>query len=188
MMMITITMAITMMMITTTDEYDGDYDGDDDDDFTNLSVTMRNVKFIVGEISQRRPDPRDYCFCPEFYTDRPGYKMSLMVQASGCECRQYLSVFLAIVRDAYDCELRWPFRGEITIRLCSQVSSLQHYEKILRYTSETSDDHADIPPGRYLSLHYGFSKFISYQQIEEDNRYFDNDRLTFEITRIAYKE
>ena len=114
--------------------------------------------------------------------------MSLMVQASGCECRQYYSVFLAIVRGAYDCELRWPFRGEITIRLCSQVSSLQHYEKILRYTSETSNDHADIPSGRPQSLHYGFSKFISYQQIEEDNRYFDNDRLTFEITRIAYKE
>ena len=171
------------------DESDDDSDIEsDDDDFSNLSVTMRNVKFTVGAISERKRRPTDYCICPGFYTNCAGYKMRLVVQASGGDAGQNLSVFLVFVKGGYDCELRWPFRGEITIRLCSQMRGLEHYEKILRYTSETSDHQADIPPGSRQSEKYGFPKFISYQQIEEDNRYFDNDRLTFEITRIAYKE
>ena len=161
-----------------------------DDDNDEIIIKHSDTKFYVGEFNKRKSRYDDCCLCPMIYTDRPGgYKMRLVVRAGGVGFAKgtHVSVFIRFLRGSYDSQLHWPFRGEITIRLCDQVDGEDNYERIVRYTNKTPSQYAEIAPGCDCSDDMGIAKFISYETLERDDWLLDHDRLEFEISQIAYK-
>ena len=160
-----------------------------DDDNDEIIISRCDTRFYVGDYSNRSFYDNDCCLCPEMYIGRPGYKIRLVVLAGGVGFAKgtHVSVFIRFLRGSYDSQLRWPFRGEITIRLCDQVHGEDNYERIVRYTNKTASQYAEIAPGWDCSDDMGIAKFISHETLERDDWLLDNDRLEFEISRMAYK-
>jgi len=64
-----------------------------------------------------------------FYSHERGYKMRLHVMASGlgANFRDWcVSVFLYIIKCAYDDELPWPIKKAFNIKLLNQISDTEH--------------------------------------------------------------
>ena len=62
-------------------------------------------------------------YSPSFYTHPHGYKMCLRVNANGYGAGEnsHVSVFVYMMKGEYDDDLKWPFRGDITIQLLNQM-------------------------------------------------------------------
>ena len=44
------------------------------------------------------------------------------------------------MRGEFDSDLKWPFRGDITIQLLNQLEDKEHHTWTIPYTDKTPDD------------------------------------------------
>ena len=79
-------------------------------------------------------------FSPPFYSHIGGYKMCLGVVANGDGNGKatHVSVYFYLLRGEHDDQLKWPFRGDITIQLLNQSRGEGHGVTV-RF-SDTADD------------------------------------------------
>ena len=76
-------------------------------------------------------------YSPSFYTH--GYKMCLNVDANGYGSgkNSHVSVFVCMMKGDYDDQLKWPFRGDITIQILNQAGNDEgHCTKIVHVTED----------------------------------------------------
>ena len=68
-------------------------------------------------------------FTDPVYFDFGGYKMCLSVYANGYGAARgsHVSVFINMMRGDNDDNLKWPFKGTITVSLLNQLEDRQHY-------------------------------------------------------------
>ena len=80
--------------------------------------------------------------------------MCLHVDPSGLHdgMGTYVSVFTCIMRGPFDDCLKWPFRGDITIRMMNQVGGSDNHEGIIPYTDQTPHTLAKKVTNAYCSL------------------------------------
>ena len=100
----------------------------------------------------------------------------------------HVSMFVCLMKGANDESLKWPFKGDITIRLLNWKDDKQHVEKIIQF-NESKDIkcrsrviEGEIPLA--LGCH-----LISHDNLhfdKENNRaYLRNDTLCIEIHKIT---
>ena len=68
-----------------------------------------------------------------FYTSEGGYRMCLVISASGKGGDNNLGVFMSLMEGENDDQLQWPFEGVVTISMLNWVSNSRHVLKCLDY-------------------------------------------------------
>ena len=73
----------------------------------------------------------DKWFPPPFYTHPNSYKVCLLVYVNGDGLGKgtHLSVHVCLMWGEFNNQLRWPFRGSVTIQLVNQEEDRDHLVK-----------------------------------------------------------
>ena len=89
--------------------------------------------FTMTNFEEYKRD-NDSWFSPHFYTHPRGYKMCLGVFANGLDKGKgtHVSVFVHMMRGEFDDDLRWPFRGKVTINMVNQEEDKNHVTWIVK--------------------------------------------------------
>ena len=120
-----------------------------------------------------------------FYTHEGGYKMILRVYA-GYRGEDCLATYVRIVLGPNDDKLVWPFAGSIKIEILNQSHDYGHYSGTLHW--KDTPDHfpsAKQPTKGSRNCGWGFSKFISYADLERESSsrvYIKNNCVYFRIS------
>ena len=103
------------------------------------------VRFIMDSFEQHKKTPDDNWFSPHFWTHPQGYKVCLCIIANGEGPAQghYTSVLIHMMRGEFDDQLKWPFRGIITVMLVDQEGGEDHWTQEVHITKRTPDEVAD---------------------------------------------
>ena len=106
-------------------------------------------------------------YSPSFYTHPHGYKMCLNVDANGygIGANSHVSVFVYMMKGEYDDDLKWPFRGDITIQLLNQMRDDDHHHtRILSITDKLNLGGRVLTTERSVK-ELGFYTFIQYKDL-----------------------
>ena len=126
------------------------------------------VVYTVSDYSIRLSQS-DLWFKPHpFYTYPQGYKMqlSVCVHGDGAGKGTHMSVFLSLMKGEFDNQLKWPFRGSITVQLLNQEADAEHYTDCITYRDGTPDQMAGrVMDERRLAKPWGKVKFIAHQSV-----------------------
>ena len=83
--------------------------------------------FTMTNFEEYKRD-NDIWFSPHFYSHPSGYKMCLGVVANGLDRGKgtHVSVFVHMMRGEFDDDLKWPFRGKVTMCMLNQEEDKNH--------------------------------------------------------------
>ena len=125
-------------------------------------------------------------FSSPFYTHPRGYKMCLNVDANGFgEGRgTHVSVFIYMMQGEFDNELKWPFRGTITVQVLNgRVAEVNPYYTIVQF-DQRSKAAGRVYEASRASSGQGMLKFIAHAELQ--HRFLVNDKLCFRITKVDF--
>ena len=120
-----------------------------------------------------------------FYSDIRGYKFCLVIAANGLGLAKntHVSVVVYLMRGSFDSQLRWPFRGRITIQLLDQTGS-NHITHLLDFSHEVCNQACKrVPFWRGVSsigLRKGF--FVAHSDLTPN--YLVDDCLYFQVSKV----
>lgn len=115
---------------------------------------------------------------PEIYTSLYGYKLSVRINLNGVDAGlgKYISLFVHMMRGAYDDILKWPFTGKINLSILDQSSG--NRKENITQTFETRSNlvafQKPTTPRNFKG--YGFVEFATIDEIREP-KYVKNDRM-----------
>ena len=120
-----------------------------------------------------------------FYSNFRGYKLRLSIATNGINAAKntHVSVAVHLMRGLYDGQLRWPFRGRITIQLLDQTGT-SHITHIVDFsTFGSSQASKRVPFWRDVSS-AGLCKsfFVSHSDLTP--RYLVDDCLYFQLSKV----
>ena len=124
-----------------------------------------------------------------FYAGMGGYKMCLCVYADGVGDGEHthVTVSTCLMRGEFDSQLKWPFRGTVTIRLVNQLEDKEHHEKISSYRSASERGAAQVTD-KERSSGWGKTQFIRHTELSIDQaknwHYLKDDCLVFRVVSI----
>ena len=135
-------------------------------DLQQICIPICPPVFTMDKFKQRKRDNEVWYSTP-FYTHHKGYKMCVGIQANSYSERKgtYTSVSIHLMKGEFDDELKWPFRGQITIRLLSQVD--MDYKEFTYSFTETQSDYNAISC-RPLTQEIGqvLCDFVSHTELQ----------------------
>ena len=105
------------------------------------------------------------CFC----TDPNGYKMCLCVDAhdgSGPGRGTHLSVTVCLMRGDFDDQLKWPFRGKVTIKLMNQEEDKDHVVETIALTSSTPREYCQRVMYEGPGSVWGMGQFLPHTKLQ----------------------
>ena len=116
-----------------------------------------------------------------FFTVPNGYKMNLDVYANGYGDSRgtHVSVYTVLLDVPYKDQLKWPFRGTVTIELLNQLADDKHQKHVAKYIDNKS--------ARPCGGSWGCSCFIRHSELHHNpttnTQYLaDDDILHFRLT------
>ena len=129
-----------------------------------------------------------------FYTHPQGYKMCLIVDANGYGVGKgtHVSVFAYLMQGEFDDQLKWPFRGHVTVAMLNQLEDNNHTTDTIPFTDTT--DNKVI--GRVVERErapkaWGIYTFIAHTELHynltENCQYLKYDCLRFRIVKVELK-
>ena len=151
---------------------------------TRITSTVKPVgaELIMANFDEYKRD-NDSWHSPHFHTHPNGYKMCLHVFANGVGSRQgtHLTVYVCLMRGEFDEQLKWPFRGNISIRLVNQEEDKDNIVKTITFNESTPQIRcqrvkADEPP-----LGCGCN-FLSLTELQP--KYLKNDCIKLCIKKV----
>ena len=116
--------------------------------------------------------------------------MCLRVDANGFGNGKttHVSVFVNLLEGEYDDQLKWPFRGDITIQLLNQSSDKGHREMTVPFHDTLDDEYAGRAVGQKRAKGWGYYAFKAHTDLNTENKaYLKNDCLKFRISKIVVK-
>ena len=125
------------------------------------------VVYTVSDFAIRLSQS-DLWFKPHpFYSYPQGYRMQLSVSVHGDGAGKgtHMSVFLSLMKGEFDNQLKWPFRGSITIQLLNQEADTEHYTECISYRGASDQVAGRVMDERRLVKPWGKVKFIAHQSI-----------------------
>ena len=143
------------------------------------------VRFTMEGFEQHRQTPDDNWFSPHFWTHPQGYKVCLCIVANGEGPAEghYTSVLIHMMKGEFDDQLKWPFRGIITVMLVDQEGGEDHWSQEVHITKRTPDEVADrVIQGERTKKGWGLFQYIPQSKLQP--KYLKNDRLCFQIGQI----
>ena len=137
------------------------------------------VTFTMTNFDVRKKDDIRW-YSPSFYTHHHGYKMCLAVDSNGNPNTKrhgtHVSVSIRLKRGEFDDDLKWPFRGDIEVRLIDQDEK-KHHSITIPFNDDTPDNSAGrVTEGNMAS---GWGIFGDLQP-----NYRKNNCLMFQITSV----
>ena len=147
------------------------------------SSNILPVQITMTDFEGRKNDSEDWWSEP-FYTHPGGYNMQIRVNANGRYSSKdtYVSVYVWLLQGQYDNNLKWPFYGEITIKLLNQVEDRKHFEKTLEFNDKTHDSITS----RNHWKGWGLPQFISHNFLSNNKQYAKDGSLHFYIQYTPY--
>ena len=77
----------------------------------------------------------------------------------------HVSIFICMMRGAYDVSLKWPFRGTVIVQILNQAGDDNYYQRSIHFTDRTPDSNAGRVTNRERSAGQGFHQFISHSSL-----------------------
>ena len=151
----------------------------------HLTDTFKPIgaEFTMTNFEEYRRD-NDMWYSPHFYTHPNGYKMCLRVHANGDNIWKgtHITVCVSIMRGEFDDQLKWPFRGDITIQLLNQEGE-GHHTRTLCYNDKVEDKYAcRVMKGKRASYVWGHGVFLPHTDLRP--KYLKNDCIKLRIKRV----
>ena len=154
------------------------------------TVAVVPLDIIMTDFERRKKDSEEW-FSEPFYTHPGGYKMCLRVDASGVGygTGTHVSVFVVLMQSKYDYQLKWPFRGDITIQLLNLKSDKKHWEKTIPFDDNVGQRADARVVGQEMGTSgWGESPFIAHTKLNtEDKEYLKENCLKFRVPKIVVK-
>ena len=129
-----------------------------------------------------------------FYTHPRGYKMCVKIWPNGVldGKNSHVSVSCHIVRGENDAALKWPFRGNVHLRLANQRGDDHHCDHFIRYTHRTPHHLSGRVTGAGPDTSQGNSlvHFVAHADLNNGaagKHYLLNDTLQFFVTKVEVK-
>lgn len=137
-----------------------------------ISAPLAPVEFTMLEFDAYRREGTSW-FSPPFYTHVEGYKMYLEIDANGYNegAGTYVSVYVSLMRGEFDDQLRWPFRGNVTIHFLNQMPGAgdgeePDYTDVLPFDDDTPWQYTGrVVEDEYPDDVYGFDMFCSHADL-----------------------
>ena len=159
-----------------------------------LSITAPQIvpaELIMTHFEKHKKNREKYWFSAPFYSHPAGYKLCLSVTANGHGSGKdtHVTVSVHLMRGEFDDDLKWPFRGDITIQLLNQLQDEGHHEKTINFNN-TLPNRAT---GRVITgdqaAGWGIEQFILHGELKFNctHRYLKYDSLRFRVTNIELK-
>lgn len=156
---------------------------------SRTGMAIGPVRFTMDDFEQHKQrSPDDSWFSPHFWTHPQGYKVCLCIIANGegPAHGHYTSVLIHMMRGEFDDQLKWPFRGIITVQLLDQEGGEDHWSQEVHITKRTPDEVADrVMNGERTEKGWGLFQYIPHARLLP--KYLKNDRLCFQIGQIILK-
>ena len=149
-------------------------------------------EFTMTDFEQHKGADDEWC-SPVFYTHTHGYRMRISVYANGHGSGKgtHVALFTCIMEGPFDSDLKWPFRGNVTIQLVNQAGGNDH-ERTISYTDETPDECASMMTDLEKSIEWGFHQFLSHNSLgynaSRNTHYLQGDSLQFRISKVELKK
>ena len=126
--------------------------------------TYPPVAIIMPETQSKQPGEKWYS--EPFYSHPGGYKMCLSVYAKGIGPGKgtHVSVFANLMKGDFDDKLKWPFFGEVFVKL---VVGEMTFRKPLRFMSKSPQwATGQVLRGRAHSVGQGDAEFVKLNDVE----------------------
>ena len=151
---------------------------------TRVGQPIGPVELIMTNFQQRKLK-NDVWFSLPFHTHLRGYKLCLSVNASGWGDRDgtHLSVSVHMMRGEFDDQLKWPFRGDVTVQLLNQEEDGCHVVKVIPFKDHHFNEGNRVTVGERSVSGWGYNDFLPLAELEP--RYLKNDCIKFCIGNIA---
>ena len=140
------------------------------------------IYLIMKRFSSRKHNNRQWV-SPPFYTHLNGYRICLIVDLNGAR-GAHVSVFTELMRGPFDNELRWPFRGAITVELFNQEGEIENHSCIIDYVEAPIEYSRRVTDTRENNKSWGIERFISNNHLSP--KFLKNDTLHFRISHVDY--
>ena len=131
-------------------------------------------------------------FLPPFFTHPYGYKMCIHVYPKGVDDGEgtHVSVFTCLMQGPFDDQLKWPFRGEVTIQIVNQAGDHSHAEDTIPYNDKTKDSSADRVTGNEVrSSGWGYDIFIAHTDLAYNaamkTQYLKDNTITVRVVQVT---
>ena len=137
---------------------------------------------------------------PPFYSHPGGYKLKPQVWPNGFSTLKgtHVSVFIAVIRGEYDDQLKWPFTGEVTVRLLNLnkedglAQDSGHWDRTISFDNQTPLCCCCKPEGCSGLTSWGYLDFIAHSDLSysgsKNTVYLTNhDLVRFVITKVELK-
>ena len=130
------------------------------------------------------------CIRDSFYTGPDGYKLQLIVEASGDGSGKgtHVSVGVYLMKGENDDILTWPFKCDITIRLLNWREDKGHVEYTVHHYNAPLEYRTRVTQGVTANNGWGYHQFISHSDlhynITNNTEYINNDVLCFVVSKV----
>ena len=95
----------------------------------------------------------------------------------------HVSIYTCIMRSPFDADLKWPFRGDLTVQIVNQAKDGIYQEKIIDYTDEVPDECAGRVNDGERADSWGYSQFVVMNP-----EYLHGDTLLIRISEVVLKK
>ena len=159
-------------------------------------VCVPPIRFTMKEFERHKRERQNGTaewLSPSFYTHPQGYRMCLGVFADGIrsDTGTHVTAQVYIMQGEFNDHLKWPFRGVITIQILNQLEDKEHYEQIIEFSGDESDNVAGRKTEALPSVGRAQLKFISHAELHhncaKNCQYLHNDCLCFRVTKVELK-
>ena len=142
------------------------------------------TEVTMTDFEQHKKDD-DHWFSLPFYSHPKGYKMCLRVDANGHGQGKntHTSIYIHLMKGEFDDQLKWPFRGDVTVKLMNQKQDRGHHAGTVSFTDDTPGSR--VMEGERAKDGWGSSNFISYADLQA--KYLMNDCLRAHIKKVVLK-
>ena len=162
-----------------------------------ITTLMKNMQIIqisliptcpaeltMTDFEQHKKDD-DQWFSIPFYSHPKGYKMCVRVDANGHGQGKHThtSIYIHLMKGEFDDQLKWPFRGEVTVKLVNQKQDRGHHDGTVSCTDDTPGSR--VTEGERSKDGWGASNFITYADLQA--KYLMNDCLRMRIKKVVLK-
>ena len=158
----------------------------------NDSIIYRPpVDFVMDDFIEHK-NKADKWISPSFYTHNGGYLMCLAVDANGAGrgSNTHVSVTAHLMAGENDNNLKWPFRGAVTVSILNQRGNHHHVTKPIPFSDGTPDVYcARVVSGRRAERGWGKGTFIPHSDLahnkHNNTEYLSNNSLRLRIEQVT---
>ena len=150
--------------------------------FVHTHLRIMPVRLLLNGFAAKKREKKRWWSEP-FYTYPQGYKMVLSVDCNGSGegAGSHLSLYSYVKRGEFDYQLKWPFRGTISIQLLNQESPEECHKEFLSFDKASERSSNRVTDGEHNNG-WGFPHFIAHTEL---SKYLKNDSLCFRVLYIT---